>query len=220
MITVQGGFYKGEVLIRSTSSEPLTQAKLAKNIWIGGVQAVKTLSTSNINNYLYTEEGSPTYTEYGGGSAIWFGSDLDIIYMKSGIGCRSVNGTVQGIDTQYDGGTTTETTVFVVNFIGKTNITIAQTKRSHGYYETEFKTRISCGNNYNEWSGSSASFNFSIVYNGTAYVAKCGSWTVTSEACREQVSRLELAGSKKVISGPYAGFVALKGIVTEGMSRY
>jgi len=219
MIAVQDGFYNGEVLLRSSDSEPLTQAKLAKNIWIDGMQAVKTVSTSNINNYLYTEEGSPIYTEHGGG-AIWFGSDLDIMYMKSGVGCRSVNGTIQGIDTQYNASTTDETTVFVVNFIGNTNITIAQTKRSHGFYETEFKTRISCGSHYNEWSGSSAGFNFSISYNGSAYVAKCGSWMVTSENCREQVSRLELAGSNKVVSGPYAGFVALKGVVTEGMSRY
>jgi len=220
MITIPGAFYKGEVLIRSSDSEPLTQAKLAKNIWIGGVQVVKTVSTSNINSYLYTEEGSPTYAEHGGGGAIWFGSDLDIMYMNSGVGCRSVTGTVQGINTQYDASTTTETTSFVINFVGKMNISIAQTKRSHGYYETEVKTRIVCGNSYGEWSGGSASYNFSVTYNGTAYVAKCGNWTVTSENCREQVSRLELAGSKKVISGPYAGFTALKGVVTTGMSRY
>lgn len=221
MIILPDSYYKAEVMIRSSDSEPLTSAKLAKNIWIGGTQVVKTLTASNMNDYLYTEQGKPTYTTYGGGGAIWFGSELDIAYMKSGVGCRSFSGTIQGINTNYDTNTTA-TYTFVINFTGDVGINIIQTKRSHGYYQTEFITRISCGDNYGEWTGISmgGKYDFSITYNGTAYVAKCGSYSVTSQACREQVSRLELAGSNKTVSGPYAGFIALKGEVTTGMAKY
>lgn len=219
-------YYFAEVLIRQSASEALTSALLARSITVGGTQFVKTFTPSNINDYLYTVQGKPTYNVAAVGGSISFTTSLDIAYMNSGVSCRSISGDLRTIDTNYTANTNKEKYVFVCNFTGVTPISITLNKLSHGYYQTTFTLRISCGNNYEEWTVSGNSGSFSVSYNGSAYVASCkvGSktYSVTSQNCRQQASRLELAGSSDCYSlaGGYSGIYNMKGEITTGMARY
>jgi hypothetical protein len=199
-------------------------------MWIGGKQAIRTFTPGNMNDHLYTMQGTPEYNVASVTGSIRFVGSLDVAYMKSGVSCRSVSGDVRGIDLTYTSATSTAKYIFVCNFTGKTPIALVVSKRSFGTYQTEMIIRISCGNNYNEWTVAlTANASFSISYNGTAYVATftakpvAGSktYSVTSEACREQCSRLEFAGSGDTYTlGGYTGIHNVSGVVTTGMARY
>lgn len=229
MIKLDENYYKAEVLIRQSSSEAQTSAKLARSIFVGGTQFVKTFTPGNINDYLYTVQGSPTYNVASVGGSISFTKELDIVYMKSGVSCRSVSGDLRSIDINYGASTNKSKYVFVCNFTGPTPISMTLTKLSHGYYQVTMTLRISCGDNYNEWDITGTNGSFSVNYNGSAYVASYTAinvatkktYSVTSQTCREQASRLELAGSSDCYSlGAYTGIHNMKGEITTGMARY
>ena len=107
-----------EVMIRESPSEPQNQAKLIRNMWVAGKQAVRTFTPDNINDYLYTYSGNPGYDIAGVGGSIQFYGDLDIIYMNGGVSCRSVSGELRGVSAGYDTDAYSAKYIMVCNFTG------------------------------------------------------------------------------------------------------
>lgn len=228
MIKLDDNQYFGEVLLRNNASESLRSARLAKNIWIGEQQVVKTFIPGNMNDHLMTIQGSPEYN-VGSGNSIRFTQDYDVIYMKSGVSCRNISGDLRGINNTYDSRTTQGKYVLICNFTGPVSSYIVLTKRSYGTYEKEYLLSIGCGENYESWTFTNITTgSFSIEYNGSAYVAKfiqryvaeSRTCSVKSQICREQVSRLELGGSRDTYNTDlYCGIHNMIGTVTTGMAR-